>query len=297
MKDTVQQNKAVLGDVAFRRRDRLPLEVEVLRLEELLTRRLPHDLTHPQRIHFHALLLIEEGESFHEIDFERYPAGPGHVLMVPAMHVQAFAPGRGLRGSMLLFTPAFLDTCGLHIHRMPEAGRAVTAAGPHVGLGKTSFSRLKEALAQLDACTKESRARFSKETVEAAFALLVFRLAGLPEIQAVTESQRSQDPLVERFLDMLEDRFPRQHQASYYAKALHVSLRSLDRHMVEAQSQTTRQAISSRLLLEAKRLLTERDMLIKHIAIDLGFSEPQNFTRFFRTHTGLSPESFRRNLD
>jgi AraC-like DNA-binding protein len=50
-------------------------------------------------------------------------------------------------------------------------------------------------------------------------------------------------------------------------------------------------------VLEAKRLLTRREMSVKNIAYDLGFLEPQNFTRFFRTQTGLSPKAFRRMLD
>ena len=125
----------------------------------------------------------------------------------------------------------------------------------------------------------------------------MFTLAGLAETAASAAAQKPQDALVERFLRQLEDHFASEHQAHYYAKALHVSLRSLDRHLVAARSQTTRQAIAARLVLEAKRLLTRREMLVKNIAYELGFLEPQNFTRFFRTQTGLSPKAFRQMLD
>ncbi len=289
--------ETALEEVRFARRDRLPLEVEVLRLEELLRRRLPHDVTKPQRIHFHAVLLIEEGASSHSVDFESYPAEPGDLIIIPDRHVQAFAPDRNLRGYMAVFTPGFLDGCVLDIRQIEDAADILFRAGPHVRLDENSFSRVKQVLQTLTEYTRAPPERFADKAVAAAFSLLVFTLAGLPETAASAADQEPRDPLVARFMRHLEDHFASEHQASSYAESLHVSLRTLDRHLVAERSQTTRQTICARLVLEAKRLLTRREVLIKSIAYDLGFSEPQNFTRFFRTQTGSSPEAFRQMLD
>jgi len=178
-----------------------------------------------------------------------------------------------------------------------NASRVLSSAGPLIRLDEDSLLRVRDAFQTLADYTRLPPARFAKEAVAAAFAVLVFTLAGLPETVASAAAQKPQDELVERFLRELEVNLTTEHQARYYAKALHVSLRSLDRHLVAARAQTTRQAISARLVLEAKRLLTRREMLVKSIAFDLGFSEPQNFTRFFRTQTGSSPEAFRQMLD
>ena len=292
-----QYREPALEEVTFARRDRLPVEVEVLRLEELLRRPLRHDLTKPQRIHFHAILLVEEGRSSHDIDFERYPTGPGHLLVVPAMHVQAFASQRLLQGYMAVFTPGFLDSCDLDMKQLADASRVLSSAGPLIRLDDDSLPRVRDSFQTLADYTRLPRGRFANRAIAAAFSLLVFTLAGLPETVDSATAQEPQDALVTRFLRHLEDHFASEHQAQYYAKALHVSLRSLDRHLVAARSLTTRQAISARLVLEAKRLLTRRDMLVKSIAYDLGFSEPQNFTRFFRSQTGSSPKAFRQMLN
>ena len=297
MAQRVHREEPALEEVKFHRRDELPFEVEVLRLEELLRRPLDHDLTKPQRIHFHAILLVEEGMSFHDVDFERYPTGPGHLLVVPAMHVQAFASQRLLQGYMAVFTPSFLDSCDLDMKQLADASRVLSSAGPLIRLDNDSLPRVRDAFQTLAEYTRLPPGRFANKAVAAAFSLLVFTLAGLPETAASAAAQEPQDALVERFLRQLEDHFASEHQAQYYAKALHVSLRSLDRHLVAARSQTTRQAIAARLVLEAKRLLTRREMLVKNIAYELGFLEPQNFTRFFRTQTGLSPKAFRQMLD
>lgn len=297
MHKRTQRSKPAIEEVTFRQRDGLPCEVEVLRLEDLLRRSLPHDLTKPQRIHFHAILLVEEGISFHEVDFESYPTGPGRLFVVPATHVQAFAPQRLLQGYMVVFTPAFLDSSDLDIRQLGDASRTLFAAAPLIRLGDDSLLRVRDAFQTLAEYTRLPPGRFTDKAIAAAFSLLVFRLAGLPETTAATATHEPQDALAARFLKLLEERFASEHQASYYAQALHVSLRTLDRHLVDTRSHTTRQAISARLLLEAKRLLTRRDVLIKNIAYDLGFSEPQNFTRFFRLQTGFSPGAFRQRLD
>lgn len=290
------RNRRAFQDVEFGRRDQLPFEVEVLRLEDLFQRPLPHDLSRPQRIHFHAILLIGEGDSFHEVDFEPYPTAPGAMVIVPAKHVQSFAPERVIRGELMLFTAPFLNDCSLDTRQLSQASRALLAAGPLIQLGNDSFPKAARGMHTLAECTSRPPARFAERVIATAFSLLLFTLAGLPEVAAASAAHAPQDALATRFLEKLEQRFASEHRASFYAGSLHVSLRTLDRHLATARGQTTRQMISSRLVLEAKRLLTERDIPIKSIAYDLGFSEPQNFTRFFRTQTGCSPGAFRQAL-
>ncbi|WFB35814.1 helix-turn-helix transcriptional regulator [Kiritimatiellota bacterium B12222] len=294
MNTEIKANETALEEVTFAQR---AFEVEVLRLEELFQRPRIHDLTKPQRIHFHALLLVEKGSASHGVDFESYPAEPGHLFVIPAMHVQAFAPERNLQGSMIIFTPRFLADCDRDVRQIEDARQTLFSAGPHIPLDKTSFQRMQKSIHMLDQQTQNPTTPYSDRAIVSAFSLTMFTLAGLPEVVAAGEANQPRDPLVLKFQQRLEADFTLTHQATHYAKALHVSLRTLDRHLMAARSQTTRQAISSRLILEAKRLLTRREMYIKNIAYDLGFSEPQNFTRFFRTHTGTSPETFRRMLD
>lgn len=289
------QHASVL-EITFRRRDRLPLEVEVLRVEELLQR--PEvDPARPSRADFHTFLLVEEGTSSHLVDFERYRIGPGDLLVIPERHVQAFDPACVMNGYMALFTARFLEGCGLDVRWPTEASRILLRSGMHLRLGDASFARVRQVFAVLADYTGSPPEQFADEAVASALSLLIVTVSGLPETAASVLAQEPHDELVSRFMELLEARFSAEHQASSYARALHTSLRTLDRHLMDARGQTARQAISSRLVLEAKRLLTRPDVLVKNIAYELGFSEPQNFTRFFRTQTGLSPEAFRTSLD
>lgn len=61
------------------------------------------------------------------------------------------------------------------------------------------------------------------------------------------------------------------------------------------QLNTTPQVFWSAVRVEEamRRLIRERASLT-NVALDLGFSAPSNFSRFFKEHTGVSPSTFRR---
>lgn len=288
----------VLEEATFARRDRLPLEIEVLRLEELLRAPFSAKTTTPTRTRFHSLLLVEEGSSWHHVDFAPRGIGPRDLLVIPEGSVQAFDRAGALHGCIALFTADFLARCGLATRSLAEPGQILLRSTVQVTLSHEALTRVRQAFDTLANHTRSVPAeRFTTEAIAAAFSLLIFTVAGLEDIAAAVVANRPRDELVARFLDLLEDRFATAHQASSYARALHVSLRTLDRQVQAHLGQTARQAIAARLVLEAKRLLAGQDMPVKNIAYALGFSEPQNFTRFFSTQTGCSPELFRSSLD
>ena len=50
------------------------------------------------------------------------------------------------------------------------------------------------------------------------------------------------------------------------------------------------------MILEAKRNLLATSNLVNQIADDLGHEDVSYFIRFFKKHTGYSPEAFRQNF-
>lgn len=54
--------------------------------------------------------------------------------------------------------------------------------------------------------------------------------------------------------------------------------------------------INAHMILEAKRNLLATANQINQIASHLGYEDVSYFIRFFKKHTGYSPEQFRQNL-
>jgi AraC-like DNA-binding protein len=54
--------------------------------------------------------------------------------------------------------------------------------------------------------------------------------------------------------------------------------------------------MEERIVLEAKKMLSETSMTVAEICYRLTFHEPTNFTKFFKTMTGETPSSFRKKI-
>jgi AraC family transcriptional regulator, transcriptional activator of pobA len=59
---------------------------------------------------------------------------------------------------------------------------------------------------------------------------------------------------------------------------------------------TVAQLIDEQIILEAKRYLLATPNQVKDIAWDLGYEDVSYFIRFFKKHTGLTPDAFRKNF-
>lgn len=81
-----------------------------------------------------------------------------------------------------------------------------------------------------------------------------------------------------------------------YARRLGYAPRTLTRATLDSAGMSPKALIDARVLLEAKRLLVHTAFRIGRIAVHLGFSEPTNFTKFFRRGAGMGPEGFRRAI-
>ncbi len=77
------------------------------------------------------------------------------------------------------------------------------------------------------------------------------------------------------------------------AEQLHLSEKQLSRIVQHEYHTTPKELIDSIKLRQAKKLLIESDMTIEQISDALGFSDHNNFGRFFKRVEGLPPGVFR----
>lgn len=102
------------------------------------------------------------------------------------------------------------------------------------------------------------------------------------------------EQLFERFYDAVATHYRESREVSFYANLLCLT----PKYFATVIKQTTGIAasdwISRHVIIKAKILLSyKQDKSIQQIAHELGFSEQSAFTRYFRTHTGITPKKFR----
>jgi AraC-like DNA-binding protein len=81
-----------------------------------------------------------------------------------------------------------------------------------------------------------------------------------------------------------------------YAGLLYITPNYLNALCQDLLGKSAGELIRDRVLLEAKRLLTNAKMTVTEIAYELNFSDNSYFNRFFKKNSGMTPDEFRKEL-
>jgi AraC family transcriptional activator of pobA len=101
---------------------------------------------------------------------------------------------------------------------------------------------------------------------------------------------------LEELLELLETHITTHKQVSEYAQLLNLSAWQLNTITKTTLGKTCSELINEYIILESKRYLLATNHQIKEIAWHLGYEDISYFIRFFKKHTGYSPELFRHNF-
>lgn len=122
--------------------------------------------------------------------------------------------------------------------------------------------------------------------------ILVFELDAIK--QTITDNY-DQNPLFEKFKEILAKEFSRERSVGYYADCLNVTRKYLSEVIKKNSGKTAGDWIDDFIVLEAKVLLLNKTLTINQISEMLNFSNQSVFGKFFKNNTGHSPLDYRKN--
>jgi AraC family transcriptional activator of pobA len=270
---------------------------DFIHIETISSRSAMHDWT--IRAHRHRnlfqILVIARGGGDMTYEAAALPfAAPAAILVPPTVaHGFAFTP-RATEGFVVSFTEDVAEALG---DRKGEslARLKALAAEPVVPLaGDTEIARLSALCSDLHEERFLARSGF-RIAMRGYLALIAIEVARLAESRARTGAVTlvSADPTVDALRKLVERNFRKERLLAFYATALAMTPDRLNDHVKRATGVTAGHLIRQRVLTEAKRQLVFTPQPIQQIAYELAFSDPSHFTRFFRKHTGLTPQAFR----
>jgi AraC-like DNA-binding protein len=239
---------------------------------------------------FYEVLLVEQGQGVHEIDFRPYPVAPRSLFFIHPRQVHLLQGASLAAGAVIIFSGVFLD--GLP----GKGGELLRQFGQHPLLSPSEWEwevlRQSFSLIQGELAGEHPDAGILKAALTT-FLLLAARCHQGQHATYATASPYDHS-LFADFNHLLEAHFHRQHALPFYAQTLKVSERQLNQVVRQFAGKTAFAFLQERLLLEAKRQLLFSSREIKAIALETGFADPYYFSRFFKKKAGLSPEQFRK---
>ena len=96
------------------------------------------------------------------------------------------------------------------------------------------------------------------------------------------------------FVHLADNNFRKQRSLTFYADKLNMTTTYLSRIVKEISGNTIGDYLSLLTYNEACRLLRNTDMTIGEISQELSFNDQSAFTNFFKLHSPLAPNAYRK---
>jgi len=276
------------------------LDIEIFSVSNLRKRVSQEQMQLPHQYAFGMMMLIMEGECTHWIDFHPVSCKAGSLVTLSPGQVHRYGNEKNWEGWIILLRSAFISRpASLSSHSFNFSVNAFTQnIPPHIILKAHERAFVTQLIEQM---REDTELLLPKNNCEIN-ALLHHQFIALWLRLSITYGQNRSDTdrpsnSIQRFKafnDLVENNYARRHQVTWYANKLGCSQKSLTLAAVEVAGMTAKNIITSRVNLEAKRLLANSTTPVVLIAEQLGFEEATNFVKFFKRHTNCTPGEFRK---
>lgn len=244
----------------------------------------------PHHLNFYQILYFTDGVGEHEVDFTIIPVKPNTVIPVSMKQVQRFIHSDSLQGYAILFTPEFLINEEMDYRYLYEFISFNHSIGT-IPIGATAQMNmmLQEMVREQGAPDAFDNSQYQRNLLRN-FLILMERVKRGNTAIVCNDSLG----LYLRFRNLLENKISYKTRVSDLCDELHVTPKQMNSAMKLFSSETAKQYIDNRVILEIKRLLTYSSLTIKEIAYEVGFDDPTNFTKYFKARTNQLPSAYQK---
>jgi AraC family transcriptional activator of pobA len=236
------------------------------------------------RIDFYAIVWFQEDGGTHAIDFEELPVHKDCVFLIGKNQVHSIPSAELPRTKSIVFSAAFFD--GIEELFLRQLFLPFHSKGIDIPEAMRQPMHQLFNLIMLEYNTASDSGLLHKYTTILLTHLFRFSRSGLSSIVIG-------DTRMRKLFQLLEDNYKEQRSAAFYAKQIGLTPKRVNEILRQKMGTTINSLLSRLLLWEAKRQLSHHQFTVKEVTYNLGFSDQSYFARFFRKHTGLSPEEFK----
>ena len=261
----------------------------------------PHDLTRREHSHdFTEMVIVADGKAIQWLEGAEYPVQRGDVYVLQPQHKHYFHGYTELELINVMFDPAGLHLPLEDLRRMPGYS-AFFLLEPQYRRQHQFAGRLR--LGPVDLERVLSIATVMLEEAHAPTAGSgALQVAKLVELFVLLSRLYTDGPGTEHrallrlgnIISQLEERYDEPWGVDDLAATAHMSRSNFIRVFQRATGQTPIRYLLNRRLAEAMNQLRTSDKSITEIALDVGFSDSNYFTRQFKLRMGQSPGAWRR---
>jgi len=250
------------------------------------------DAERTHRDEYHLFILQEKGNTPIEIDFHKLEINPSSVVYIHPNQVHRLIAFENVTLSFWAINNENINTEYLNLLD------CITPAKP-LSLNKETFSIIFQAVALCIKLSERNHDKLYHSVLKDSCNTLIGLVASQYLAQSESTDTLSRFEIITRaFRTILDRNFITAKKPAEYAELLHISSSYLNECVKNTTGYPVSHQIQQRIILEAKRLLSNSDRSVKEIAAELGYDDYPYFSRLFNKVTGMTPLRFRsKNLN
>jgi AraC-like DNA-binding protein len=243
----------------------------------------------PRRLTSYFIVLIDSGSITYNLDLQDITLTDGHLLF--AMPNQVFTPPAktdDLKYFKVLFDE---NTLALLPQQFPFLVNPLNSQT--IVFDNTASARVKNVFEILNQILEADKNSTDTEITLAYLNLLLAELnsAYFKNKEPVTILNNNLSKFIE-FKLVVETHLTEQPSVNAIAEKLALTTNSLYRIVKEYSGSSPKDFLTNRLMIEAQRKLNYSSLSVKELAYELGFNDPDYFSRLFKKCTGKSVREF-----
>ncbi len=247
----------------------------------------------PHRHSFYHMVLFMKGKGFHSIDFDKFSVKPYQVYCMVPGQVHSWNFEKEMEGYIINFSEDFFKSFLLNPSYVEQF--SFFSGNSKEGVVQLPESVHKEIVKLAESLVQQRGVKHTDKE-----RLLLLQLLMLVEesishkgIKAIPQQKQL---LLRNFRRLIEAHYKTMRLPNEYADLLYITSNHLNALCRDLLGKTAGEVIRDRVLLEAKRLLTNGAMSVAEIGYELNFQDNSYFNRFFKKSAGVTPEEFRRQF-
>ena len=251
---------------------------------------------------YFSFILTKEGSGVYYLDDEAFPFASKSFYFTNPGHIKSYVLHESKEALIITLSDKFLQE-NVTLETFEEFPFLLAERSPAHHLPDSDFEEFQTLYHQiLNEFEKDSP--YKNKILGNLFTVLLIKIKEKfwSDYDPIEEGNRDSQ-IVKSFKKELEKAFNKvvngdapevKLQAQDFAEKLNLHPNYLNSVIKSKTGRTLNDWISQRTLSLAKVLLLNTSLSAKEIAYQLGFSESTHFGRFFKKHTGQSPNAFRK---
>lgn len=252
---------------------------------------------HLQEVHSHNyyhLVYFTEGSGEHLIDFEKFEAKSGTMYFMKPGQVHQWYFKEEYDGFVVNFFDNFFDWIGINSSILQKF-RFLQSILVKDHVVEISPDLQEKIASYFEEMINENQKNNQFSNLKIGFHLMNLFIDIERSLEAVKiKTSDYQSVLLNNFQELIDQNFKNKKLPKEYAELLYITPNHLNALCKDVLATSAGELIRSRIVLEAKRLLVNKEISVTEIAYLLNFQDASYFVKFFKKYTEFTPEQFRK---